>query len=183
MASTLRAAIDFLDKFGFFDVILPFLLVFSIVFGVLEKTRIFGEEEIEGRKQPKKSINAMVSFAIAFFVIATKEIVDVIEVSMPQVALVLIILICFMMLAGSLMGDKEFSFEKRKYWVIFLTTVIFIAIVLIFVNAFGWLQPLIDWLMETPSVLVVPLVLVAVVLGAILYIVGVGGKGSSEGGN
>lgn len=183
MSSSLRAAIDFLEKFGFFDVILPFLLVFSIIFGILEKTRIFGSDEIDGKKVPKKNINSMVAFSIAFFVVATKKIVDVIETSLPQVALILIIIVCFLMLAGSFMADKDFSFEKRKYWVMFLTGVIFIAVVLIFVNAFGWLQPIIDWVMLSPPVLVVPLVLVTVVVGAVFFIVGGGGKSSEGGGD
>ncbi len=181
MTSSLRLAIDFLEKFGFFDVILPFLLIFTIVFGILEKTRIFGVEEIEGKKYPRKNINAMVAFVIAFFVVAAKEIVRAIQVSLPQVALLLVVLVCFMMLAGSFMADKEFSFEKRKGWVIFLTVTMFIAIVLIFINAFGWLKPFIDWLKTFPLTFVVPVVLIVVIIAAILFIVG-GGPKKKEGG-
>ena len=43
--TALGSAIDFLKDFGFFDVILPFLLVFSILFGILEKTKVFGVED------------------------------------------------------------------------------------------------------------------------------------------
>jgi len=44
MTSPLVNAIEFLKEFCFFDVVLPFLLVFSITFAVLEKTRILGVE-------------------------------------------------------------------------------------------------------------------------------------------
>ena len=34
--------LSFLERFGFYDIVLPFLLVFTIVFAVLEKTKILG---------------------------------------------------------------------------------------------------------------------------------------------
>src|SRR3989344_163631 len=39
-ASTFRGTLDFLGELGVFDVVLPFLLVFTIVFALLEKTRL-----------------------------------------------------------------------------------------------------------------------------------------------
>ena len=44
MVTPLNNAIEFLREFGFFNVVLPFLLVFTVVFGILEKTRLFGTE-------------------------------------------------------------------------------------------------------------------------------------------
>ena len=84
MATTvLGEAIDLLQDFGFFDVVLPFLLVFTIVFGILEKTKIFGTEKFKGNDIPKKNLNAMVAFSIAFFVVAAKEIVASLQESLP----------------------------------------------------------------------------------------------------
>ena len=40
-ASGFRGVIDFLGKLGVYDVILPFLLIFTIVFAILEKTKIY----------------------------------------------------------------------------------------------------------------------------------------------
>jgi len=50
MASPFRNTLDFFDNIGIFDVVLPFLLVFTIVFALLERTKVFGVEEIEGKK-------------------------------------------------------------------------------------------------------------------------------------
>lgn len=172
MATALGSAMDFLRDFGFFDVILPFLLVFTIIFAILEKTRIFGSDEIDGKKYAKKNINAMVAFVVAFFVVAAKEVVQSLQVSLPNVALILIAIICFMMLAGSFMGDKEFSFEGRKRWIVFLTLIMFIAIVLIFFNSLGWLTPIIDFIMENTGAVLVPAVLVIVIIGTIAFVVG-----------
>lgn len=173
MAETaLGSVLDFLQEFGFFDVILPFLLIFTVVFGILEKTKIFGVDEVDGKKYPKKNINAMVAFAIGFFVVAAKEVVESLKVSLPNVALVLIIAICFMMLAGSFLGDKEFSFEGRRGWLIFLTVIMFIAILLIFLNSLGWLSTLIAFIMANTSTVLLPLVLLIVVVVTILFVVG-----------
>lgn len=170
--------IEFLQKLGFFDVILPFLLVFTIVFGILEKTRIFGVEKIDNKEYPRKSINAMVAFAIGFFTVAAKQVVTSMQVSLPNVALVLIIVVCFMMLAGSFMGDKPFSMEGRGAWVGFLTVVMFIAIVLIFLNSFGWLDTLIAFFSAHLNTALMPLLFIIVIVGAIFFIVG--GKGGEE---
>lgn len=171
MVSALGQAVDFLVDFGFFDVVLPFLLVFTVVFGILEKTRIFGVEKIGGEEYPKKNLNSMVAFVMAFFVVATKEIVTSLQISLPQVALILIVLLSFLMLAGSFMGDRTFSFESSK-WAVFLTLIAFIAVVMIYLNSFGWLNPILDFIKANPGTVVVPTVLVVVVLGTIFYVVG-----------
>ena len=145
MASPLENAVQFLIDFGFFDVILPFLLVFTIIFAVLEKTRILGAEG--DKEKAKTNINSLVAFTIALFVVATKEIVRAIQVSLPQVALILIILISFLLLAGSFMKDK-FSLEERGFWKHFLTITSFLAIITIFLNAFGWLNPVLDYIRD-----------------------------------
>jgi hypothetical protein len=170
--TALGDALEFLKDFGFFDVILPFLLVFTIIFGILEKTRIFGVDKIDGQEYAKKNINSMVAFVIAFFTIAAKEIVTALQVSLPKVALVLIIVISFLLLAGSFMGDKEFSFENNTFWKVFLTIVMFISVVLIFLDGFGWLDPIINWIISEESSLVIPLVALGIMLGTIFYVVG-----------
>lgn len=170
--TALGSAIDFLRDFGFFDVILPFLLVFSILFGILEKTKVFGVEEIDGKKYARKNINSMVAFVIAFFVIATKEIVTALQVSLPKVALVLTIVVCFMLLAGSFMAEGEFSFANNRIWKGFLTLVMFIAVVLIFLDAFNWLDPIMVYLGTNKNSIVTPLLVFAAVIGAVFYLIG-----------
>ena len=89
MPSVLRNTIDFFERFGMFDVILPFLLVFTIVFAILEKTRVLGEEN----GQPKKNLDSMVAFGSALLVAVAVNIIEVINRALPNLALLLIILI------------------------------------------------------------------------------------------
>src|SRR3989338_3185819 len=103
--STLGNAIAFLQDFGLFDVILPFLLVFTLVFAVLEKTKIFG---VEGEKsQSRKNLNAMVAFSIAFFVTASVNIVAAFQVALPWISLVLVILVSFLLLSGVMFEETS----------------------------------------------------------------------------
>ena len=55
MASNFREAILFLDKLGVYDVVLPFLLVFTTLYAILEKSKIFGTEILRLLKRSKKN--------------------------------------------------------------------------------------------------------------------------------
>ncbi len=148
MAETvLGNAIELLQDFGFFDVVLPFLLIFTIVFGMLEKTKIFGTEKIGDSHYPKKNINAMFAFVVAFFVIAAKEIVAAIQESLPLVSFILLAIVSFLMLVGSFVsGEKEFNFiDTFKGWRLPLAGVFTLAIIMIFFDSFGWLEPIYDY--------------------------------------
>lgn len=178
MPSPLQNAVEFLVRFGFFDVVLPFLLVFTIVFAILEKTKILGTDD----GKPKKNINSMVAFTIALFVIAAKQIVVAIQASLPLVFLVLLVLICFMLLVGAFVGgDKEFNFSEWKGWTKFLAVVMFIAVILIFLFAFGYLDSVLNYLSaKWTDTFIVSLIFLAIVVGTIYYIVG--GKSEKGGG-
>src|SRR3989344_8350200 len=143
MASALGNAIEFLRNFGLFDVILPFLLVFTITFAILEKTKILGHDK---EKNPKKNLDAMVAFTIAFFVVAASNIVQAIQVSLPAISMVLLIVVVFMLLLGSIAGesgDKGFHLWEKDgpyRWAGWLVVIfVVIAILAIFLYAFGYL--------------------------------------------
>ena len=81
--------IEFLDRLGVYDIILPFLLIFTITFAILDRTRVFGEDEIQGVKYPKKSLNAIVAFVMAFLVVASARLVSIINETVAQVSLLI----------------------------------------------------------------------------------------------
>jgi len=85
----LQNAINFFRDFGLFDVVLPFLLVFAIVFAILEKTRILGNEGSGDKAVPKHSLNSTVAFVVALLVVATNKVVTAINAALPNVVLLL----------------------------------------------------------------------------------------------
>jgi len=134
MASQFRETLIFFEKLGIYDVILPFLLVFTIVFAILEKTKVFGTEELDGKKYTRKNLNSMVAFVSAFLVVASAKLVAIINETIANVVLLLMLGVCFLLLAGAMhSGDKEFFLEGG--WSKFFMVLMFLGIVLIFLNA------------------------------------------------
>ncbi|KHO46746.1 MAG: hypothetical protein QS98_C0001G0005 [archaeon GW2011_AR3] len=105
--SVFRSVLSFFTDIGIYDVILPFLLVFTIVFAILEKTKVLGTEEIEGKKYTKKNLNSMVAFVMAFLVVASAQLVRIINETMANIVLLLLISVSFLLLIGSFYREDE----------------------------------------------------------------------------
>ena len=132
--SAFRGVITFLDQIGIYDVVLPFLLVFTIIFAILEKTSIFGHETINGVSYTKKNLNSMVAFVIAFLVVASSRLVATINEALANVVLLLLLSISFLMLVGSFYKEGEDVALTGK-WRTFFMTAMFIGILVIFLHA------------------------------------------------
>lgn len=151
MVSPLQNAVTFFKDFGLFDVVLPFLLVFSIMFAILEKTRILGTEKIKGEEVTKRSLNTMVAFVIAMIVVATNKIVTAINETLPNVVFIIIAFVAFLLMIGVFFNTGEFNFAKSNpKAMIGFTIVSLILLVLIVLNSLkldsgqSWL----DWTTE-----------------------------------
>ncbi len=177
--STFRGAIEFFDKIGIYDVILPFLLVFTIVFAILEKTKVFGTEEIDGKKITKKNLNSMAAFVIAFLVVASSKLVETITEVSSNVVVLLLLSVFFLLLVGSFFkegGDSVFL-EKGPWRYIFMI-IMFIGIVGIFLHAIQtddgepWLEWAWDELTDNwTSSSVASVILIIVIVAFMFYIV------------
>ncbi|MFH1770994.1 MAG: hypothetical protein ABH828_05580 [archaeon] len=136
--SVLRGTLSFLNELGIYDVVLPFLLSFTIVFAILEKTKIFGVEDVDGKKITRKNLNAMTAFVMGFFVVASTKLVALINTIASQAFLLLLLVVLFLMLAGVLV--KEGEFELKAGWKNTFMVIAFIVILLIFLEGIGWLN-------------------------------------------
>lgn len=176
--STFRSTLVFFDKLGIYDVILPFLLVFTIVFAILEKTKVLGTEVIDGQKLAKKNLNALTAFVIAFLTIASSRIVSIINQTAAHIVILLLLSVFFLMLMGSFMKESDEPFALSKPWSTIFMIIMFVGIVLIFLNAITtpqgvtWLQVLFFFVGDFHnSTLVSSVILLIVVLGFMYYIV------------
>ncbi len=165
--SVFRGTIAFFDRIGIYDVVLPFLLVFTIVFAILEKTKIFG---LEGN-YTKKNLNAMVAFVSAFFVVASAQLVAVINQTLAQTFLLLLLSVLILMLVGVFhTGDKEFALEKGNLRNFFIGLMV-VGVFLIFLNALGWLQLIYEYLLQFwDSVGVSSVVMVIIIIIILWYV-------------
>lgn len=179
--SAFRGVILFFDRLGIYDVVLPFLLVFTVVFAILEKTKLFGTENIAGKEFTRKPLNAIVAFVIGFLVVASTKVVAIINEALANFILLLLVGICFLMLFGTFFGEETFkSFGKTRYAV---GAVLGFAIFLIFLQAVktssgkSWLEVGLGYLGNTfSSAAIAAVVLMLVIVGFIYLIV----KGSPE---
>jgi hypothetical protein len=186
MVSAFRESILFFEKLGVYDVVLPFLLVFSIIFAILEKTKVLGLEKkkeykngewVESLPITRKSLNAMVSFVIAFLVVASTKLVAVINKALADTVLLLLLSFCFLFLVGSFSKEQEEAFYLEKGWATAMKIVMAAGIVLIFLNALGWLGNWYNWLIaHWNSTSVLSIVLVLITLIAIVFVTGQGGS-------
>ena len=176
-ASAFRAAIDFFGEIGIYDVILPFLLVFTLVFAILEKTKVLGFEDKE-HKYTRKNLNSMIAFVTAFLVVGSAKLVGIINQAVSQVFILILISVLFLVLMGVFLGDEEMKFGKKDRWFIFFSGIMLVAIVLIFLNAItndkgqSWLS--IGWNYITQnwnSAVVGAIILVIIVIGMMYYVI------------
>ena len=92
---------------------LPFLLIFFIVFGILEKTKVFGSD--------KKQLNALISFVIgAIFVVAVSPKLVVSNLILFLTVAIIVVFIG-LLLWGFIAGEEGLKFEKApkglKYFI------------------------------------------------------------------
>jgi len=169
--SGFRNVIDFLVTVGVYDVILPFLLVFTIIFAILEKTKILGvEKDKDGRQWTKKNLNAVFAFVSAFLVVASVRLVGAINEIMANVVLLVLLGVCFLMLVGVFYGDKEFTLENHKKWLAFFIIIMFTSIVAIFLNALGWLQFIFALFVNFDIEIVGAILFFLIIIGFIVFI-------------
>lgn len=182
MANGFVGAIAFMDKLGVYDVVLPFLLVFTLLYAFLEKTKVFGTETYynvddqyreKGFKGSRKNLNAMISFVIAFFVIASSQLVAVINQTLSQMVLLLVLVFCFILVAGSFQKQENDGFFLDGGWKTIFMIITFVAITFIFLNALGWLDTIWYWLSRTgSSEAVATLVLIGLLVGFMVWVTG-----------
>lgn len=158
-----------LEQYGLTDVIIPFLLIFTIVFATLTKARILG-----GGAAAKK-YNVIFALSIALLTVIPhvtgryppgKDVIEIINSAVPQVSIVAIAIIMFLVLIGI------FGAETR-WWGGSLGGLIaigaFVAVIFIFGNALGW------WGVNAPSFFRDPatqgLIVIILVFGLIVWFV------------
>ena len=186
-ATPFRGVIEFFTQIGLFDVVLPFLLVFTIVFAILEKTKVLGTEEHEGHHYTKKNLNAIASFVISFLVIAAKELVQIINETVAKSVIVLFFSVLFLLLVGSFHKEEKEPMYLKGPWKITFMVIVFLAIVGIFLDAIKtsdgrtWLQRLGDFTGSGNDQLAGSIILLAIIVFFIVYAVKEPAKEHSSG--
>ena len=83
------------EKIGLLDVVLPFVLVFAVLQGVLNKTKVLGEYA--------ENYNNIVAFLISFTIIASLQMVNIIQ-KVVQYSALAIIFVIFAVILTKMLG-------------------------------------------------------------------------------
>jgi len=109
---------------------LPFLLIFFIVFGILEKTKLFGPD--------KKQLNALIAFVIGLILIGATSPTLTISNLILFLTVAIVVLFVALLLWGFVAGEKGLKFEeapKALKW--FIGIVIIVAVIIALLWALG----------------------------------------------
>jgi len=166
-----RGAIDFFIRLGIYDVVLPFLLIFTIVFAILEKTRVFGTE----KGVPKKNLNAMTAFVISLLVVASRELVSLINNSMANIVVLLLAVVAFLLLYGTFVKEGEPVFLEGGWRTAFMWAML-IGVIVIFLNAANWWIPFITWISRNWNSDVIGSIILLVIIVAFIGFITKGEK-------
>lgn len=150
------------------DLVLPFLLVFTLVFAILEKTKLLGDE--------KKQINAIIAFVLGLIFISFSTYVGVTTNIMGVVAVVAVILLAFMMLFAFASGEKELKIPNGiKYTLWILIAIVLIISILVFT---GYWDMLTSFVM-TGNAVAANVFFVVIIIIAVIVVLWGGKKSSS----
>lgn len=146
------------------DILLPFLLVFAIVFAVLQKTKIFGEG--------KKQTDAIIALVVGLLVVAVGYATNIIVSLIPVLAVGLVVLLVFLLLWGFAFKEGEFNVPEKVRWIIGIVAAIAVIVaVLYFTGGLGYLKNLIGgevsgWLTNILFAVIVIIAVIAVLVGS-----------------
>lgn len=92
MAIDLSGGIAQLESMGFYDVLLPFLLIFILIFAILERIKLFGEQS--------RKFNAVIALVIGILLVRQGDLVEFINLYLPNVSAVIIVFLGFLIILG-----------------------------------------------------------------------------------
>lgn len=136
------AIIDKLVEIGFYNVLLPFILVYVIVFAILEKSGIFKKSGNEDRSQTK-SVNSVIAFVFGLFVVASIQTVIYIQSLITNIVFFIVFILCVLILLGLVLGEgyqKLFENKLLKWSVAGAVFVVALVILLNLVGFWEWLS-------------------------------------------
>ncbi|MEM3091231.1 MAG: hypothetical protein QXX55_02010 [Candidatus Pacearchaeota archaeon] len=113
----------FLQNEIFSKFILPFLFVFFLVFGVLEKSKLFGSE--------KKQLNALIAFVIGLIFVAAVSWAQIASNLILFLTIALITMFVGLLLWGFISGEEGFKFSDAPKGLKYFIGIVILIIVLI----------------------------------------------------
>jgi hypothetical protein len=154
-----RELILVLKETGIIDVVLPFLLFYSITFAILEKSKIFHIKKKETTQEGKKLnlgdstnyVSMVVAFVVGIFGITFYSLVETIQELIAYSAVFIVFFLCILIILGMIFGEGYMEIFKNpdKTWnyTVVGPIGIIVSLIVIFTLLFiiGALDSFINW--------------------------------------
>lgn len=118
--------LSYLEQAGIFSYVLPFLLIFAVVFGILMKTRIFRDN---------KGLNAVIALVISLLALQFEFVPLFFSEIFPRVGVALSIILVFLILIGLFLDPKH---KWINYVLLILAAIVFVVVLIKTAGYLGW---------------------------------------------
>jgi len=167
-----------LENIGVVDVILPFIIIFTIVFAALQKSHILGKES--------KKFDVVIAMVMAFAVIIPhvmgiyppeSDVVEIMNRAIPNVSLVAVAFIMIMLILGIIGGDVNFAGTSLGGIAVVISIIAVLIIFLAAAEVFTYLPWWLNWIYDP---YVKEVVVVILVFGIIIWFITKDDRTSAE---
>ncbi|MFH1916087.1 MAG: hypothetical protein ABIJ21_02380 [Nanoarchaeota archaeon] len=171
--STFENFMVYLDQIGVADVLLPFILIFTIIFAILQKTKIFGETK-DGKAH--RNFDTVVALVMGLAVVIPHvmgryppgaDIVEIMNNALPNISLIIVAILMLLLIIGIFGHDINLAGSPIGGWFVILAILI---VGFIFGRAAGWFQGP-GWLGFLDDPETQTLVVIILVFGIIVWFV------------
>lgn len=152
-----------MESYGLTDALLPFLLIFTILFAMFQKTKILGAG--------KKNFNVMVAFIIAAMVVIPHitrtyptqyDLVSILNQALPDVSIVVVAVVMALLLIGLFGGEARWMGGSLSGGVAIAA---FAIIIYFFGGAAGWWRNItVNWWGQDTMTLVIVILVFAIII-------------------
>ena len=154
---TFGDVLSYMEQAGFFAYILPFLLIFALVFGILTKTQIFKDN---------KAINGIIALVVGLLSLQFDFVPIFFSEIFPRLGVGLIIILALLILAGLFFDPGS---KLINYSLLAVGVIVFLVVLLQTFGWVGWASGFL-WYDSWPTILMV--IIVIALLAAVFNSVG-----------
>lgn len=123
MAFTLGDLLLQWQQYQVFDYLLPFLLIFAVVFGILSATNILGKN---------KGIHIIIAFVVGLLALQLPFLPEFFSQIFPRLGVAVAVILSLLILVGLFIPDQE-----RRYWFYGLGAIGFISALVVISQSFS----------------------------------------------
>lgn len=93
--------VDLINNPDVYNYALPFLLVFTLTFSILQKIKLLGKDEEDIRKY-----NAIVAFVLGFLVVRNQELIGMLHRFLPNISFFIVVILLTLVMIGLFLPNE-----------------------------------------------------------------------------